>query len=131
MAIITGFMYCDTVKPIFAEGKTGQQINLPLPQIILKMVPTEKSFSIAFCMDDIDLTSEHKLRIVFKNERDETIIDIGTCQLPENVAPNGLFFSIDIRNVLFNSVGKYYTQIFFDDISVGIYPINVSLQTTA
>ena len=129
MASVTGFMYCDVVQPRFgSDGRIqGQQISLPLTRILVKSLPTEKSFTVAFCLDEIEADTAHELKVVMIGPDGGTILN-ESCKLEEKKVIQDLFFSIDIRNLGIVTKGKISTELYLDNEKLGIFPIIVAVE---
>lgn len=124
MARITGFMYSNQTLTNVEGGNIVREVSMPLPSIPIIAKPAEKSFSISFCMDNIDTTRDHELHIAFVHE-DKTVIDFGRNKLETGKIERELFLNIDIRNLRVEEEGEYFTIVEMDDSVLGRYPISI------
>ena len=136
MAKISNFLYCLNVeRTMFAPGK-GESINAVGVLAVLnpEYVPGSFSFSIVFSIWDLDEASENSIKIIFKDNNNEEIVNTGDITLPKKPAdlnsklPSqyiGYNLSMDFRNVVFKNEGEYTTYVYFNDMVLGKYPIFV------
>jgi hypothetical protein len=136
MPYLSTFVYCEgiTVTP----QKSGQIVSLTNPQHIFTpdYIPGQFSFGISFGILDLDVkTKEYAARYVFKGPDGKIIVDTqkiilsrDNVETPPFDLPNdmhGVIMNLDFRNVPLKEEGVYESEIFIDDISLGVRKIKI------
>jgi hypothetical protein len=132
MAKVSTFLYCEGVQNDVTP--TGPKMHIIGPMQILTpmFIPSMFSFSVVIGIIDTNMKMPHKFRLLLKGPDEQIIIDTGESIIPINnakVIPNlpedmqGFMGSIDFRNVAIRQEGTYEIEVFFDDESMGKFPI--------
>ncbi|GLG06370.1 DUF6941 family protein [Sellimonas catena] len=131
-AIVSTFIYCLGTTNI--EGKNSP-INAMgvLQNLTPEFIPSTFSFSIVVGIKQIDLSSDHKLDIIFKDTEGNNLVEAkdipisaeqlknGDLNLPEE--QRGLMLGLDLRNVILKKEGNYKTEVRLDGIILGEFDI--------
>lgn len=138
MSRLSPFMYAESavqIGPSPAEQKF--QITGPLQVILPLYIPGTFSFCIVFGITEMDLSVQHKIRVVFKKQDSLTpIVDthdavIGPFTPPTGAGATlplesqGFMSSVGLQNVDFKTPGIYVTTIYLDGEELGSEPIDV------
>ena len=132
IAIVSTFIYCLGTTNI--EGKNSP-INAMgvLQNLTPEFIPSTFSFSIVVGIKQIDLSSDHKLDIIFKDTEGNNLVEAkdipisaeqlknGDLNLPEE--QRGLMLGLDLRNVILKKEGNYKTEVRLDGIILGEFDI--------
>lgn len=136
MAKLSNFLYCLNVESKPGVHSSEASINAigVLPTLNPEFVPGAFSFSIVFSIWDFDETLCNQIKIVFKDQMNNELVNTGNIVLPQKSAEKSvkLFpqyvcynLSMDFRNVVFEKEGEYITDIYFNDNLLGSNPIYV------
>lgn len=131
-AIVSTFIYC--LGTTNMEGKNSP-INAMgvLQNLTPEFIPSTFSFSIIVGIKQIDLSSDHKLDIIFKDTEGNNLVEAkdipvsaeqlksGDLNLPED--QRGLMLGLDLRNVILKKEGNYKTEVRLDGIILGEFDI--------
>lgn len=94
-----------------------------LPELKMKYIPGRFSFAVSFGIDGVDVTSEHRISVQFKDPDGNIVIDSGgeTTVFPQHESPgahrpdgNFLLSGFQVVNIEINTEGRYTTEIRFD-----------------
>lgn len=131
MARIKTFLYCENIENQITPVGPKTSLNGPLAALRPVFIPGMFSFSIFMSMEDVELETSHRFKIIFKHEETgEVIIDTGDGEIPsQNVEGNlpkeirGIMLNMDFRNVILRNEGYYVSEIYFDGEPIGEFPI--------
>ena len=134
MANLSYFLYCLNAER--QQSPQGESINANgvLTVLTPEFVPGLFSFSIIFSILDIEGSSDSLIKIVFKDNSGNELINTGNISMPPVPTEEGIRLpsqyigynlSMDFRNVVFESEGEYTTDIYFNDTLIGSKPIYV------
>ena len=139
MPKISYFVYCSQAVNMKENGDEEYLvIQGPFASISLKYLPGMFSFSVAFSFLNLkeDKQQERDIRLVFRDEKGDKLLDTDTITLPELQACDdvpaehrGINLCMDYRNVLFSHAGVYYTDVYVASEKLGSYPIYVNKKT--
>lgn len=131
MSELANFVYClNAERRPLDDGKQESLNAIGILSVITpEFIPGMFSFSIVFSVQDVDPTKENSVRIVFSREGAEAPqIDSGDIVLPTLDDPDkiglpkeykGLNLSMDLRNVVFENEGIYFTDVYFNQQKIG------------
>lgn len=129
---VASFTYCEGVqRELSAKGVVSKVIT-PLNYIKPISLPSNYSFSLSFSLIfTYPIKNEPRVTIKFSSPSDEVLYKTNNIsiapQIPQCKPNNPLCiqFVLDIRNVVLNAEGIYYTQIIVDDVVIGDFKIAV------
>lgn len=134
MAYISTFVYCENIQNEPSPNGSKLHVIGPMQIMTPAFIPSMFSFSVVFGILDIQLNKPHTLRYIFKGPKaeEQPIIDSGDIVLPiqENNAElpdemKGFMMNMDFRNIPLQYEGEYTSEIYFDEVSLGMFPIKV------
>ena len=136
MATLANFLYCLNAERHQNPQGQGESINAMgvLTVFTPEFVPGAFSFSILFSVLDIDANANGQIRIVFKDDKGNELINTGDITIPPVPTDVGVQLpskyvgynlSMDFRNVVFESEGEYATDVYFNGVLLGTNPIYV------
>lgn len=134
MANLSNFLYCLNAER--QQSPQGESINAMgvLSVFTPEFVPGLFSFSIIFSILDIDSSSNSQIKIIFRDNSGNELINTGIISIPPIPKEDGIQLpsryvgynlSMDFRNVIFEKEGEYTTEIYFDNMLIGSKPIYV------
>lgn len=128
MLKVTSFVYCGSIE----QSPTGPTLRGILQFLVPKILPTEYSFSVSFGIYDLGKMESLKIRYVFKNPDGEIVKDTDQIDIPisEDMQKNshlGMQFNLDLKNLMLEKVGEYYSEVYVNGKLTGTYPIDVAL----
>lgn len=132
MPYISTFMYCENTQNENTPEGNKLHIIGPMHIITPMFIPSMFSFCVTFGILDLCLNEQHILRYVFKSPNGEIVVDTKDIHLPiqelkEDLPKemNGILLNMDFRNIALKIEGKYNSEIFVDEHSLGVFPIGV------
>lgn len=136
MATLANFLYCLNAERNQGPQGQGESINAMgvLTVFTPEFVPGTFSFSILFSVLDIDANTNGQIKVVFKNDKGNELINTGDITIPPVPTDVGVQLpskyvgynlSMDFRNVVFECEGEYATDIYFNGVLLGTNPIYV------
>lgn len=131
-AKVSTFLYCLGTTNL--EGKDSP-INAMgvLPVLTPEFIPSMFSFSIVLGIRGLDENCSHLLDIIFKNSEGRALVEARNIQisseqlqaaesnLPEEY--RGLMIGMDLRNVVLEKEGVYFTEVYLDGKKLGVFDI--------
>jgi len=129
---VSSVIYAEEVLQENAGTTVRNHIINPLSVILVPFTPA--TFTFVITINLIDLTDNPKeIHVKFKKKGDEkSVVEMGPINVPVGISiPHiptefaGLNFNLNLRNVVLPSEGEYETEIYFDNVLTGSYPINV------
>lgn len=133
MAYITSFVYCDNIQPeITPQGVVGHRILNPLQVLSPISLPSNYSFAISFCVNELENDSENTIRVQFLSPSNSIVNDTNEIKFMAPVqqgSQNSLSrmqFNLDFRNLVLYESGTYKTIVFFNGNPIGEFKIPVS-----
>lgn len=133
-ARVTTFIYCLGTTSMEGENAPINAMGV-LSTLNPEYIPSTFSFSIILGIRGIDITSNHKLTLIFKEAIDEgenlveaKDIPILAEQLQKAdsnlpVDQRGIILGMDLRNVVFKQEGNYCTEVILDEEKLGVFDI--------
>lgn len=136
MAKLANFIYCLNAERHQIPQGNGESINAMGVLTVLRpeFVPGAFSFSIIFSILDIDIKTNGKIQIIFKDNSNKEVINTGEIIIPpipreeEDPLPAeyvGYNLSMDFRNVVFETNGNYAMEVYYNNELIGTNPIYV------
>lgn len=130
MAKVSAFLYCDSIENLMTPMGPKLTISNPLQVFTPAYIPGNFSFGILLGIIGFDTKAKHNLRILFKyRETEKVIFDTNIIEFPiqaESKFPtdlDGTMINMDLRNVVIEKPGEYFTEVIFDGEKIGEYPI--------
>lgn len=130
MAKQSNFIYCINSERVPGTDGNGDSLNAVgvLSVITPEFVPGAFSFSIILSVLDMDVKKENTIKIVFRDPDGKEIVNTNDIVIPPN--PNeetmelpkvyqGLNMCMDLRNVIFEKEGLYYTEVIVNGNQIG------------
>ncbi len=128
---ITTFLYSDGFRQEVQNQQPTILIINPRLVFVPMFIPTQHSFAVTFGVMEAEVG--HTVQYAFKNPSGETLIDTGKISLPQlnedqlKLPPEmrGVVLNLDFKNVILKEKGTYVSEIFYDDVPIGTFPIKV------
>lgn len=128
MSKISSLIYCIKAERISnQDGGMALNANTIMSILCPEYVPGLFSFSIVFTIQNIDISKNNELRIVFMDPSGNIVVDTNDITLPaeqkghDEMIPEeyrGISLSMDLQNVRFESEGEYITEIYVNKASI-------------
>lgn len=131
MLHISTFMYSeDTI-----QDPQAKSLHIVNPTMVFKptFIPSLYSFSVTLSIVGLEFQKDPKLRFKFwsENEPDKMLVDTGEIPLPKNNNDDsdlpeefrGGMLTMNFRNLPLKYQGKYFSEVFIDEESLGTFPV--------
>lgn len=136
MAIVHTFIYCESsIMDVVPQGQQPKLHIIGPMQVILPMfIPGLFSFGVTFGLLDYNTEVTHTMRYTFKGPGENVPSVIDTHEIPVQIQPadskipedmRGMMMNFDFRNVVMENEGTYLSEIYFDGVKIGEFPIKV------
>ena len=136
MPHVATFMYSEnTIQD--PQAKTLQIVN---PTMVFRpaFIPSLYSFSVTLSIIGLEFDKNPKLRFKFwsENELDKMLVDTGEIPLPKNDNNEdsdlpeefrGGMLTMNFLNLPLKYVGKYFSEVFINEVSLGNFPVFVKI----
>mgnify|MGYP000967731232 CR=1 FL=1 len=131
MAVVTGFLVCESIEqiPQLGGGEPKMKIIGPLSGARLKYIPTLYSMNLVICMNGVNFHEQNTIRIKMRlgaeSMFDTFDIDLKNVEGPDN-PDGGILLSLNLNNFEIKETGDYYFDIDHNGQQIGSYLFPVS-----
>lgn len=131
MAKVSTFLYAENCR---YDGNRKLNIINPLQIFTPAFIPGQFSFAVAFGILGVDFSESRQAKYILRGPDGEIIIDSGMFKIPIPDDPTthslpdemkGAFLNIDVRNAILKTEGVYNSEVYLDDVRLGVFPIQV------